>query len=250
MVPAMGEMSEVYEAGRIRVRDMALSASQDELERKVPACPDWSVKDLFAHLVGVGEDTAGMNVGAAGSEEWTQSQIDRRRDLSAKEIDSEWEQLAPKIAGVLDAIPPGAGAALIGDLITHEIDMKGALGKREGPDDRGLLVALERYVKFFGKRVKDAGLPAVEVETWVTPNKGDGLRTQKPSWVAGVGEPALRLKADMLSLLRALTGRRTEEQIRKFEWSGDPTPYIPLVSNYGMPEEALPEWSGGVSFEL
>jgi uncharacterized protein (TIGR03083 family) len=225
----MGEMAEVYEAGRIRVRGMALSATIEETQQMVPACPDWSVKDLFAHVVGVGEDTASMNVGAAGSEEWTQSQIDRRRDLSAQEIDAEWEQLAPKIAGALDAIPPGAGAALVGDLITHELDMKGALGRDKGPDERGLMVSLERYAKFFGKRVKDAGLPAVAVHA--------GGET----WVAGIGDPGLSLTADRVDLLRALTGRRTEQEVRSFDWSGDPTPYVSLISNYGMPEESLGE---------
>ncbi|MFN2595509.1 MAG: maleylpyruvate isomerase family mycothiol-dependent enzyme [Actinomycetota bacterium] len=228
----MGEMADAYEEGRKRVRDMVRAASQEQLDKKVPACPDWSVKDLFAHLVGIGEDTAGMNVDAAGSSEWTQSQVERRGDKSVKEIDDEWEQLAPKIAGVMDAIPQGRASALIGDLVTHELDMLGALGAKGGPGEQALLVALERYVKYFGKRVKDAGLPPVTIQT------DDGH-----SWVAGKGEPGITLTGSKIDLLRTLTGRRTQQEIKQLNWSGDPTPYMSLISNYGMPQVPLQEWT-------
>ncbi|MDQ3878371.1 MAG: hypothetical protein M3290_08510, partial [Actinomycetota bacterium] len=166
--------------------------------------------------VGVGEDTAAMNVGAAGSEEWTRSHIERRKPMSVEQIDSEWEQLGPKIASTLNAIPPGAGAALVGDLVTHELDMLGALQvAKGGPEEKALAVALERYVKYFGKRVKDAGLPAVAI-------RDDAGH----EWVAGKGDPQVSLSGSVIELLRALTGRRTEQEIKKLGWHGDPTPYI------------------------
>ncbi|MDQ3879364.1 MAG: maleylpyruvate isomerase family mycothiol-dependent enzyme [Actinomycetota bacterium] len=223
-------MADVYEAGRKRIRDTVLTASRDQLDRLVPACPDWTVKDLFAHLVGVGEDTAAMNASAAGSDEWTRLQVERRGGKAVEEIDAEWEELAPKIAGVMDAIPPGAASALIGDLVTHELDMLAALGADGGPGDQALLVALERYVKYFGKRVKDAGLAPVSIEA------DDGH-----SWVAGKGDPAVTVRGSKIELLRALTGRRTEQEIKELEWSGDPSPYMTLISNYGMPSQPLPE---------
>ena len=85
-------------------------------------------------------------------------------------------------------------------------------------------------MKYFGKRVKDAGLPPVTIQT------DDGH-----TWVAGKGDPEISVMGSKVDLLRALTGRRTEKEIRQLAWSGDPTPYMSLISNYGMPDKPLGE---------
>jgi hypothetical protein len=43
----------------------------------VPACPDWSVLRTVSHLVGSAEDIVSQNVQGAGTDAWTQAQVNR-----------------------------------------------------------------------------------------------------------------------------------------------------------------------------
>ena len=51
---------------------------------------------------------------------------------------------------------------------------------------------------------------------------GTGAATFAP------GAPVLTVTADGFDLFRALTGRRSSKQVRCFDWSADPTRYLPL----------------------
>ena len=75
--------------------------------------------------------------------------------------------------------------------------------------------ALEAMATAFGERVAKAGLPAVKVEAG-----GAGL-------VAGDGDPAVDGTVEDLRLrppARAVTARRTPDEIKAFDWDGDPSP--------------------------
>jgi hypothetical protein len=72
-------------------------------------------------------------------------------------------------------------------------------------------------------------MPAVQV------NAGD------KTWVAGNGDPQVSVSAEPFEILRSLTGRRTREQVRALDWSGDPEPFLDLFSMYGTPENELEE---------
>ncbi|WP_423851466.1 maleylpyruvate isomerase N-terminal domain-containing protein, partial [Aeromicrobium sp.] len=45
-----------YVAVRERMTELMRQTSSEELARQVPACPDWSVQDLLAHVAGVAVD--------------------------------------------------------------------------------------------------------------------------------------------------------------------------------------------------
>lgn len=59
--------------------------------------------------------------------------------------------------------------------------------------------------------------------------------------VAGDGEPGATVKTNRFEFFRAMSGRRSPDQIRAYEWDGDPEPYIPFFYPYGIREEALVE---------
>jgi hypothetical protein len=90
-------------------------------------------------------------------------------------------------------------------------------------------MGLDRYVRWFGKRIKDAGLPSVLVHS------GDR------DWQAGILEAGIELEGDPFQLLRALTGRRTLEEIASLRWTGDAGPYLELVSTYTPANRSLEE---------
>ena len=48
-VPRM-TVSEAYRRTRVELLDLAAVLGDDQAKRRVPACPDWTVKDVYAHL--------------------------------------------------------------------------------------------------------------------------------------------------------------------------------------------------------
>jgi uncharacterized protein (TIGR03083 family) len=225
----VADFGAAYGAARKRISDLALEVSDEDLARTVPACPAWSVKDLVAHLTGIATDMMRGNVGAAGSEEWTAAQIEARRDNTIDEIVREWEESGAQVEGALPHIHPAAAGGTVGDIITHEQDMRGALGRPGARDTDGVEIATDTYVRWLGRRIRETGLPTIEVHA------GDRILR------AGKEEPVGSVSAEAYELLRGLTGRRTKKEIEGFEWSVEPDPYIDIFSSYGYPPEPLNE---------
>ena len=114
----------VYEDTRLRLVELIRSLSDEDLARSVPAAPDWSVKDLLAHFVGVAEDVSKGNIEGTGSEPWTQAQVERGRSRTVEDLLAQWDELANGISQGINFMPRTAASLLIGDLITHEHDLR------------------------------------------------------------------------------------------------------------------------------
>ncbi len=225
----MPDYAAEYRAAHERICALVRAADDDELSRKVPGCPAWSAKDLVAHLVGVAADSLSANIEDMGGREWTTQQVASRREHTVADLIEEWRGHVERLETGLNDIHPALAGGLIGDVITHEQDLRGALDRPGARDEATLELAIYTYMRFFGTRVKKAGLPAVE------------LRTDGNSWVAGAGEPGAAVTAEPFELLRALTGRRTRDQVRAMKWEGDPEPYVDVFANYPYTKSELPE---------
>lgn len=225
----MLEYGDAYREGRGRIVELMTSLTDDELTREVPACPGWQTRDLLAHLAGICTDTLAGNIEGAGSEEYTSRQVNERKDRSVDEMVAEWNEQAPAFEKMIDDIHPAISGGIIGDLVTHEQDARGAVDRVGGRDGLAFDLALDSQVRFFGRRIKESKLPTLEV------------RAAGKSWVAGKEEVSGTLEADAFELLRGLTGRRTHNQVRAFAWSVDPGPYLPVFSMYGLPGSDLYE---------
>jgi uncharacterized protein (TIGR03083 family) len=220
-------MSEAYVEARERIAEMAIALSEEDLQAGVPACPGWTAKDLVSHLAGIATDTMSGVIENAGSEAYTSRQVDERKHKDIAAIVDEWR--AAKLETILDGLHPAIAGGIIGDLFTHEQDFRGAVGTPGGRDSTAFEIALDSYTRFFGRRIKEAGLPALEVKA------GDR------SWVAGKGDPVGTVSGEPFELLRGLTGRRTLDEVRALEWSTDPEPYLKVFSMYGQPDASLSE---------
>ena len=225
----MNKASSAYGSCRERISEIAANLVPEDLTRKVPACPEWTITDLVAHLVGVAEDFAAGNFDNAGSDAWTKTQIARRSKLAMRALIDDWDAVSRQLDPSLDEVRPGVAAMLIGDAVTHEHDLRGALNLPGARDSDAMWIALDRNVRRFGKRIKDAELPSVAV------------CCEDRKWQAGVLEPAVELRGDRFELLRALTGRRTVQEITSLAWTGDVKPYIELVPNYPVTRNSLSE---------
>lgn len=221
----MSEHGDAYRSGRARLTALVSDLDDDALERPVPACPGWRVKDVCGHLVGLAADVMDRNTDGAGSDAWTAAQVDARRGRTVDELIAEWDERGPELEALLDKLKPAAAHNIVGDIATHEADVRGALGRVDGRESDAVRLAFDGYVRHLAGRITQAGLPALRV---------GGL-------VAGDGEPASSVDADRFELLRALTGRRTVEQVRAFGWTGDAETYLPIFSSYGVPESPIVE---------
>lgn len=225
----MTSMSEVYRDGHARIKALVGALDNGQLDTGVPACPEWTVKQLVAHVTGVASDSLAANVEELGKPGWTQAQVDARKDKQLAEILEEWASITQQVAPALDGLHPTIASALIGDLITHEHDLRGAIGDRGARDDDGVVISASFYARNFGKRLKDAGLPTVIVEAG------------EHQWIAGREEPVGSVRAPLFEMLRGLTGRRTTDEVKGFDWSVDAAPYLGLFSMYPVTDRSLNE---------
>jgi uncharacterized protein (TIGR03083 family) len=225
----MEEYSASYRGCRERVTEIVTGLDDEDLTRRVPACPDWTVRDLAAHMVGVAADFSVGNLEEVGAPEWTSSQVAGRVDRSIAELIEEWTKLAEQVEPAADLIPPGAAQLLVGDAVTHEHDMRGAVGRPGSRESDAVWIGLDRYVRLFGKRIKDAELSSVVIRS--------GAR----EWKAGIREPETTLRGDAFELLRALTGRRTLDEISALAWVGDASAYLEIFSTYPPASTSLSE---------
>lgn len=183
-------------------------------DTRVPACPEWTVKELLAHVTGVIADILDGRLDGVATDPWTDAQVAARRDTPMPAILTEWAEKAPTVEPMIDDFGP-SGRQLVFDAVTHEHDLRGALDQPGAMDSDAVAIAAGFVVPGLMGAVAAAGSPVLEVST------PDGSR-----WVSGEGEPAARLRATSFELMRAISGRRTAEQIRALDWEGDAGPYV------------------------
>jgi uncharacterized protein (TIGR03083 family) len=172
----------------------------------VPSCPAWTVHDLVAHVAGVVDDALAGRVEGAGSDEWTAAQVEAGRERPLRALVEQWAAAAPALEAVLDDLGrPGRQAVF--DVVTHEHDLRAALGRPGARDSDGVAVGLT----FVGWAI-----------TAAAEERGIGLRVTADdgsSW--GPDDAEAVVSASAFELLRALSGRRSLDQLRALRWEGD-----------------------------
>ena len=242
-------MADVYEETRASIRDLLDSRPPEDLERPVPATPGWRVRDVVAHLVGDLEsisagdfpseffDSFGDEAAVAKLNQWTTGHVEKRAALPGDELFKEWDEKAativPKLRGLepwSERVPVFVDRVLITDLGVHQQDIYGAYGldrDREGPPAK---IGVAGYIAIIGLRLQGDGGGTIAFEA---PGK---------RWVVGNGEdPDATIRASRFELFRALSGRRSPEQVRAYDWTGDPEPFIQYFYPYGVRSETLVE---------
>jgi uncharacterized protein (TIGR03083 family) len=214
----MAAIAAAYNGGSTRICALVESLDAAASATAVPACPEWTVKDVVSHLTGICRDLLDGNIDGVATEPWTAVQVDARRHLPIADIVAEWQELGPQVEAMVPSFPPAPAAQLVGDLITHEHDVRGALGRPGARDSDGVAIALDFIAPNFGRAAAARSLPALR------------LRTPTKAWVPEGAEPAATLSAESFELVRALTGRRNEAQLRSLAWDGDPVPHLPAFT--------------------
>jgi len=198
----------------------------------VPACPDWTVRELLSHMVGLAADVLDGDEPDDHHSAWTQRQVEARADRSVAELLAEWGELADDLLAWM----ADHGSRPLNDVVIHEQDLRSALGQPGARDSDGLRIVRDRIAGRFATAAGDLP-PLLMVEaldaggepwTFVTHGSPD--------------DAACVLSASGFELFRALTSRRTEDQVRAMVLHGDVTPYLAPLAGLGpLPDHALPE---------
>jgi uncharacterized protein (TIGR03083 family) len=244
----MADLAEVYDLTRKELASLVSSLDEAELERTVPATPAWRIRDVIAHLSGdvvclLDNDFPREFFQAIGDpaaivvlNDWTDKQVKERRAKSLQDILDEWERATPGVAAMIsgedewpEGVLPYAGHILTTDLATHQQDIFGALGIVKERDSAQIRVGAATFMGGVALRLQLAGEPSLR------------FRMEDKEFVAGGGHPQATVTGPRYELFRALSGRRNPDQIRAFEWDGDPEPFLNYFYPYGVRADALVE---------
>lgn len=224
------DIGALYRTTREQLTEFVLGLDDGQRTQPLPATPDWSARDVLAHVTGIVADVLGGNLAGVGSDAWTGAQLAARAGRSADDIAQEWSQSAPQIEAMAATAPPAMATALLADLATHDFDVRGAFGNREHRDSEVVRLVFGVYTEALGDRLDAAGVGALLIHTI----EGDQVQ-------AGHGSVGARVRGSRFDLVRALTGRRSADQIRSFIWYGPSEPFIAHFSQYPMRDEPLLE---------
>jgi uncharacterized protein (TIGR03083 family) len=192
----------------------------------VPGCPGWDVHSVVSHLAGITSDVlAGQFEGAPG-DAWTAAQVQQRAQVPTTEVLAEWGELGPALEARFGDLGPLAYNFTY-DAHVHEDDVREALGLTLGVAPTAAMVLAGLTTQVAGRAVHKAGLASMRLET----AEGDLLQ-------AGIrDEVGLTLRCSRGEALRMLAGRRTMSQVRTWDFSTDPGPWLPHLTLFGwMPE--------------
>ncbi|WP_299569793.1 maleylpyruvate isomerase family mycothiol-dependent enzyme [uncultured Williamsia sp.] len=204
-----------WTAAQQRVIGLVGAATSAAVESRVPACPDWTVRDLLSHMVGIGVDVVAGNEPDDHGAEWTAAQVDARRDRDVSELIAEWRGLTDAMVAHLRTV----GDRPINDIVIHEQDLRGALRIRGATDTPAALHVRDRFAGRLGDRV--AGLPTL------------ALRGTSWNWRSAEGEATVVVAASDADLARALVSRRSAAQLRAWTVVGDVGPYLDAFAVLG-----------------
>jgi uncharacterized protein (TIGR03083 family) len=206
----------IYAEGRVRLTELVTAEDPDGATAPVPGCPQWAVHDVIAHVTGVCADVLAGNIEGVATDPWTAVQVASRKHTPLAEILAEWSEVAPQVEAMAQHFPARVDEQWVLDLTTHEHDIRGALSSPGGRDTAGVLVGLDFAVTMgMAGSIEGRRLPALRV-------KAGGNE-----WVAGDGEPVASVEGAPFDVFRAMTGRRSADQIRALDWDGDVDLFVP-----------------------
>ena len=196
-----------YARVRASLIDLAASITDAQANTIVPASPEWTIRDVFAHLAGSNADVLAGRLEGVTTDPWTQRQVEERSDLSLFEIASEWSSHAPAIDALLEQLGDAMDVRLYIDQWTHAQDIAAALGH-----------PLERDPQFV------TWLGQISASTMVA---RAAKRAPGPISIAhggvttgdiGDADVWAELTTDDFTLGRVLVGRRSAAQLNKLDW--------------------------------
>jgi hypothetical protein len=168
------------------------------------------------------------NLDGVGQDHWTAAHIERGAGLSLEELLDGWAETGIQIEAALDNVPRSMAGLTVADLVTHEHDLRNALGKPGARDSDGVKLTVNAY-----GRLKSSHLKGAE--------RALRLRAGGREWIAGDRDVTASVEASEFELMRALSGRRTDEEITGLDWNGESEHFVTGFGLFSHPVRSIGE---------
>ncbi|MDH6128776.1 maleylpyruvate isomerase family mycothiol-dependent enzyme [Kitasatospora sp. GP82] len=202
-----------YDHARKNIAEL-LGSCPEAAPLGVPSCPQWTVRDMVAHLVVVcGVVTSDAVTDPASIPAAVAESVQAHEGVGVAELLVEWEQLAERIEALAERDGRRARVVTM-DAFTHEVDLRQVLDAPVPADHPAYPVAFEVLTDGLSASVNANGLPAFS------------LRAPGAEWTVGEGAPVATLRGSRHDLHRSLAGRRTAAQIAALDWSAPAEPWL------------------------
>lgn len=207
--------------GRVGIADLA-----------VPACPGWNIRQVVAHLTGVAQDIVALNLEEKGTGPWADAQVARLGGHDIDDLLDMWRQSLDVVRANLAFASDAGVCQLVFDTLTHEHDIRGALGERSSrAGDLAFKAALGFVTTMGDQFIRRAQLPAL----WLSTPTIGCVQLGDPHTARG----HVALKVSDFEALRTFGGRRSVGQLLELPWDGDPTTLMPIFT------DVLPAFTNG-----
>ena len=136
------EVSQAYVDLRARVVALLRQTPEQTATSPVPHCPTWTVNELASHLLGVPDDVVYGRMEGVASDAWTQAQVVRHQAKSLRQIADELAALAVQFDPLLPHVPAMSRSQMVMDAVTHEHDLRHAVGAPGARDSTAVRAGL------------------------------------------------------------------------------------------------------------
>lgn len=205
------ECAAAYRALRERVAALVRAADPAALDHLAPATPEWRVRDVLAHVVGVNTDILTGTLDGVATDEWTAAQVAARNDRSIDDLLGEWEESGSAVETNATLLGPAVGQWVY-DACTHEHDIRHALGTPGARDSDAVAIAFAWGTDRLGE-VLDHRMQA-----------GLTLHADGATKDVGAHTPRTGVRTSRFEVVRAMSGRRSRAQVEAYGWDGPPRP--------------------------
>jgi uncharacterized protein (TIGR03083 family) len=176
---------------RDRVVSLIREIPESQATLSVPLCPDWEVSSVISHMVGVPEDILSGRMEGVTTDAWTQAQVDRHEGESLSQLADALLATAVEFDVVLPHIPSPTNSQMVMDAVTHEHDLRHAVGRAGAQDSLAVNVALGWLLNMVEGKAPDLAQELLD---------------------SGVSH---------YELMRSLTGRRSVDQMKQIGVDGE-----------------------------
>jgi hypothetical protein len=189
-------------------------------EVRLPCCPLWTVRDVVAHLTAVAEDWVAGTLTGPPTDAETAAQVARFAGHDIPAVLAAWEAATERLHrhAAAGTAPP------LGDIVSHEHDIRGALAVPGARDDVAVHQVADQLLDML-----DTPVP---------------LRVCTPDREYHSGPSSgteITLHTDDFEALRWRTGRRSRTQMAAMQWSGDPAAVLDHLYLFGPAPQDIVE---------
>ena len=197
------DLGSLYRDIRLRVSELVAGLDAETLAAFAPACPEWAVRDVLAHVVAIAEDAVSGRLAGLPDDEFTAGQVARMGPVPVPELLDRWSAAGPAFEQGIAAM--GIWPAVV-DAATHEQDIRGAVGAPGARQCAAITLGI-------GRLLNGLDLP-VPVQ----------IVTEDSSYLVGPGTDAepLVLTTTRFEAFRWRMGRRSPDQLAAMAWSAPP----------------------------